>query len=116
MKFVKTAALLLGLFCLTAVPAMAQDTYKPASADEAAQIGYAKSTHYPLADTGALAAGLIIIGAGFGIGMIAKGAVESMARQPEVAGQINISMIIAAAFIEGVAFFALIVVILKRSY
>ena len=115
MKFVKTAALLLGLLCVTAVSASAQE-YKPASATEAAQIGYARSTRYPLADTSALAAGLIIIGAGFGIGMIAKGAVESMARQPEVAGQINLSMIIAAAFIEGVAFFALIVVILKTNY
>ncbi len=115
MKFVKTAALLLGLLSITAVSVSGAD-YEPKNASEAASIGYAKSTRYPMADTGALAAGLVIIGAGLGIGMLAKAAVESMARQPEVAGQINTSMIVAAAFIEGVAFFALIIVFLKGNY
>lgn len=55
-----------------------------------------------------IGAGLVIIGAGLGIGMLAKGAVESMARQPEIAGQIQGAMIIAAALIEGATFFALL--------
>ncbi|MEZ6101382.1 MAG: ATP synthase F0 subunit C [Pirellulaceae bacterium] len=58
---------------------------------------------------GAFGAGLIIIGAGLGIGKIGMAAVESMARQPEVAGNIQTAMIIAAALIEGATFFGLIV-------
>jgi F-type H+-transporting ATPase subunit c len=57
-------------------------------------------------------AGLIILGAGFGIGRIGAAAVESMARQPEASGDIRGGMILAAALIEGATFFALIVCIL----
>lgn len=57
----------------------------------------------------AIGAGIVLMGAGLGIGMIGRGAVESMARQPEVAGNIQTGMIIAAALIEGATFFALIV-------
>ena len=114
MKFVKSAALLVGLVFAAAAPASAQ--YNPENAADQARVDYAKSTKYPFADTRGLAAGLIIIGAAMGIGMIAKGAVESMARQPEVAANINTSMIIAAALIEGVTFFALIIVILQGAY
>lgn len=63
--------------------------------------------------SGAVAAALTIMGAGYGIGKIGTAAVESMARQPEVAGQIQTAMIIAAALIEGVTFFALIVCIMR---
>ena len=59
-------------------------------------------------------AGLVILGAGLGIGKLAASAVESMARQPEVAGNIQTAMIIAAALIEGVTFFALIVCLLSK--
>jgi len=58
---------------------------------------------------GAIGGGLAVIGAGLGIGLLGKGAVESIARQPEQAGTIRITMIIAAALIEGVAFFAVLV-------
>lgn len=58
---------------------------------------------------GAIGAGLAVIGAGLGIGFLAKGAVESIARQPESAGTIQIAMIIAAALIEGLAFYAVLV-------
>ncbi len=58
---------------------------------------------------GAIGAGLAAIGAGIGIGLLAKGALESIARQPEAAGKIQVNMIIAAALIEGLAFFAVIV-------
>jgi F-type H+-transporting ATPase subunit c len=56
-----------------------------------------------------LGAGLVTIGAAYGIGKLGAAAVESMARQPEVAGTIQVAMIIAAALIEGFTFFALYV-------
>ena len=61
---------------------------------------------------GAFGAGLVIIGAGLGIGKIGSSAVESMSRQPEVAGNIQTAMIISAALIEGATFFGLIVCML----
>jgi len=57
---------------------------------------------------GAIGAGLAAIGAGIGIGQIGKGAVESIARQPEAANDIRANMILTAAFVEGVALFAVI--------
>ena len=57
---------------------------------------------------GALGAGLAAIGAGIRIGQIGKGAVESIARQPEAANDIRAAMILTAAFVEGVALFAVI--------
>ena len=46
---------------------------------------------------------------GLGIGLIGKGATESIARQPEAAGRIQTAMIISAALIEGVALFAAVI-------
>ena len=67
----------------------------------------------PWAKFGAgLGAGLATVGAGIGIGQIGKGAVEAIARQPEAVGDIRSNMIIAAALIEGVAFFAIVVCLL----
>mgnify|MGYP000158819295 CR=1 FL=1 len=57
-------------------------------------------------------AGLIVIGAGLGIGRIGGSALESMARQPEVSGDIRANMIVAAALVEGAAFFGIIVCLL----
>jgi F-type H+-transporting ATPase subunit c len=57
----------------------------------------------------AIGAGLAAIGAGIGIGKIGAGAMESIARQPEAVGDIRSNMIVAAALIEGVAFFAVII-------
>lgn len=59
-----------------------------------------------------LGAGLAVIGAGLGIGRLAAAALEGSARQPEAAGDIRTTMIIAAALIEGATFFGLIVCIL----
>jgi F-type H+-transporting ATPase subunit c len=56
---------------------------------------------------GAFGVGLTVIGAAYGIGRLAGSALESMARQPEVAGSIQTAMIIAAALIEGFTFYAL---------
>jgi F-type H+-transporting ATPase subunit c len=61
---------------------------------------------------GAIGAGLVIMGGAAGIGRIGGSAVESMARQPEVAGSINTAMIITAALIEGATLFAVIVCLL----
>lgn len=57
---------------------------------------------------GAVGAGLAAIGAGIGIGQIGKGAVEAIARQPEASNDIRANMILTAAFVEGVALFAVI--------
>jgi F-type H+-transporting ATPase subunit c len=65
--------------------------------------------------TSAFGAGLVILGAAWGIGRIGSAAVESMARQPEVAGNIQTAMIIAAALIEGATFFGLIVCMLFNN-
>lgn len=60
----------------------------------------------------AVGAGLAAIGAGIGIGQIGKGAVESIARQPEAMNDIRANMILTAAFVEGVALFAVIAAVL----
>lgn len=57
----------------------------------------------------AVGAGLATIGAGIGIGKIGQGAMEGIARQPEAGGTIRSTMIIAAALVEGVAFFAVVI-------
>ena len=58
---------------------------------------------------GGLAAGFGALAAGLGIGRIGGSAVESIARQPEMAGSIGTNMIITAALVEGVALFAVVV-------
>ncbi len=59
-----------------------------------------------------IGAGIAAIGAGIGIGKIGASAMEAIARQPEVSGDIRSNMIVIAALIEGVALFAVIVCIL----
>ncbi len=59
-----------------------------------------------------IGAGLAAIGAGVGIGRIGGSAVEAIARQPEAAGDIRSNMIVAAALVEGVAFFAIVICLL----
>jgi F-type H+-transporting ATPase subunit c len=56
-----------------------------------------------------LGAALTIVGAGWGFGRIGAAALESMARQPEIAGKIQTAMIVIAALLEGATFFALLV-------
>jgi F-type H+-transporting ATPase subunit c len=57
-----------------------------------------------------IGAGLVVIGAGIGIGRIGGSALEAMARQPELTGKIQTVMLIAAALIEGIGFAALFAV------
>lgn len=59
-----------------------------------------------------IGAGIVTVGAGLGIGRIAQAAMDGTARQPEAAGDIRTSMIIAAALIEGVSLFGQVVCIL----
>ena len=61
---------------------------------------------------GPIGAGLAAIGAGVGIGQIGGKAVEAIARQPEAISKIQTNMIIAAALVEGVALFAVVVALL----
>jgi F-type H+-transporting ATPase subunit c len=62
----------------------------------------------------ALGAGLTVVGAGIGIGLIGARMTESMARQPEIAGNIQTAAIILAALIEGAAMFSLVIALLIR--
>jgi len=59
-----------------------------------------------------IGAGLAAIGAGIGVGRIGGSALEAMARQPEASGDLRANMIVAAALVEGVALFAVIVCLL----
>ena len=102
MKFVKMIALAFAVLVITQAPVLAQGT--PAAGATAPVV------NGPFSDLRELAVALVVIGASYGIGMLAKGTVESMARQPEIAGQLQLTMIIAAALIEGFTFFALIVI------
>lgn len=95
-QFVKTCFLVVAAIVAMSVPAMAQ---------EAAAAGGQPLISF----SGAAGAGIVMLGAAFGIAKIGAAAVESMARQPEVAGDIRGAMIVAAALIEGATFFALIV-------
>ena len=62
-----------------------------------------------------LGAGLIMIGAGIGIGLIGGRAMEGMARQPEMAGNIQTAAIILAALVEGATLFGLVIMFLIQS-
>jgi F-type H+-transporting ATPase subunit c len=99
MRFLKSAVLAVGMLLVTQGVTHAQAQAAPVNA--------------PFSDLKAIGAGLVILGAALGIGGLAKSAVESMARQPEIAGNIQTAMIIAAALIEGVTFFALIIILLQ---
>ncbi|MCU0960769.1 MAG: ATP synthase F0 subunit C [Pirellulaceae bacterium] len=98
-KWVKITALVFALL-LVATPLMAQE------ASNQGRLIYLG---------GAFGAGLVMLGAAYGIGSIGGKAVESMARQPEVAGNIQTAMLISAALIEGATFFALIVCMLFNN-
>jgi F-type H+-transporting ATPase subunit c len=59
-----------------------------------------------------IGAGVAAVGAGMGVGRIGASALEAMARQPEASGDLRANMIVAAALVEGVALFAVIVCLL----
>lgn len=94
------------LVMLVATPVLAQDD----TGDGAAATSPFRTQDFNFG--AAFGAGIVLLGAGLGIGKIGSSAVESMARQPEVAGNVQTAMIISAALIEGATFFALIVCML----
>jgi F-type H+-transporting ATPase subunit c len=97
---VKGALLAGGALLVTPAAAMAADPVVAAGAPNIVK------------GVAALGAGLAVVGGGLGIGLVGKGAVESIARQPEAAGKIQINMILAAALIEGATLFAVVVALL----
>jgi F-type H+-transporting ATPase subunit c len=107
-KLSKITALCLVMLFVFATPVFAQEA--PAEGEAAVA---APAASLSILSGTAFGVGLVIIGAGYGIGKIGHGAVENMARQPEVAGNIQTAMIIAAALIEGATFFGLIVCMLS---
>jgi F-type H+-transporting ATPase subunit c len=91
-KFLFAKYYLLAGAAMAAMPAVAaaQDTAGPSIGKGLAVLG----------------GGMALVGGGIGIGLVGKGAVESIARQPEATGKIQINMILAAALIEGATLFA----------
>jgi F-type H+-transporting ATPase subunit c len=80
---------------------------------QAVQSGSEVITSTGLDQIGAgIGAGLAAIGAAIGIGRIGGSALESMARQPEISGDLRANMIVAAALVEGAVFFAIVVCLL----
>lgn len=110
-KLGKVGLLAVAILFLAPAFAMAQD----AAPDGAMPDGATNYSQTNVLWGAAIGSGLIILGAGYGIGKIGSSAVESMARQPEVAGNIQTAMIIAAALIEGATFFGLIVCMLSKG-
>ena len=101
MKLLKKVALAAGAVALSAPSmALAQDG---AAAAAGGDMGKGLAV---------IGAGLAVIGGALGIGMVGKGALESIARQPEASGTIGTNMILAAALIEGATLFAIVVAFL----
>lgn len=96
-QLIRKTALTLGVLLVLASPVFAQG--------ESTGVSFSSS----------FGAGLIILGAGLGIGKIGVAAAESIARQPEASGDIRGAMILSAALIEGATFFALIVCIINAA-
>jgi F-type H+-transporting ATPase subunit c len=116
MKALKILALVLMVLFVVAVPVLVAQEHDHATPplQSGEKIGNYPGTY--ILTGGAVGAGigvaLTIVGAGLGFGRIGSSALESMARQPEVAGQIQTAMLIIAALLEGATFFGLIVCIL----
>ncbi len=113
-KFVSLALLILGLVLATSSMALAdvQKTYD-AQGKVTSELAVPNVSVMSGAAVGAgLGIALTMLGAGLGFGRIGSAALESMARQPEKAGQIQGAMITVAALLEGATFFALLVCLL----
>ncbi len=105
----KIATLWLVLFVAIGMPALAAAAESPAPEKPAETAAKTATPPGLMVLAGAaFGAGLVTLGAGYGIGKIGSCAVESMARQPEVASNIQTAMLITAAMIEGVALLAVV--------
>jgi F-type H+-transporting ATPase subunit c len=96
MKTLQLVGLAMAGMLLTALPALAQE-------------GPSTPVFSGAAVGAGIGAAIAIIGAGYGFGRIGAAALESMARQPEIAGRIQTAMIVIAALLEGATFFALLI-------
>lgn len=106
-KFVLMGAVAFVAVLFTAMPAMAQE------AEPTEGASWVIPTGNSLALAGAaIGAGIVVLGAGKGIGNIGANAVQSIARQPEAGGRIFTSMLLSAALIEGVSLFGVVVTLL----
>ena len=95
-KAVQVGVFALMVLLVSGTPVMAQD-------GDSTEVGFgAKGLK-------GIGAGICVLGVGLGIGRLAAAAVESMARQPEVAGNISTTVLITAAMIEGATFFGILV-------
>ncbi len=103
MKALKLVAVAVVAVLVAATPAFAQTDGPNSSVLSGAAIG------------AGLGAAITMIGAGYGFGRIGSAALESMARQPEIAGRIQTAMIVIAALLEGATFFALVICILLAT-
>jgi F-type H+-transporting ATPase subunit c len=110
-KMIRVTMTMLALMLL-ASPVFADET-APGADEPVVETGAEVAASNLLKSLAAVGAGIVILGAGFGIGRIGGQAVEGMSRQPEAAGSIQTAMIISAALIEGATFFALIVCIMS---
>lgn len=108
MKSLARVLLVLVVSGMFAVPAMAQLSEAEIAKNQQ-ELAVEQAKNWSRSIGAGIGAGVTIIGAAYGISLIGSRAVESMARQPEVAGSIQVAMIISAALIEGVTFFALLV-------
>jgi F-type H+-transporting ATPase subunit c len=97
MKTLNLMALAVAVVLLAVAPVLAQGPTPTSVTFSGAAVG------------AGIGAAITLIGAGYGFGRIGQAALESMARQPEVAGSIQTGMIIIAALLEGATFFALII-------
>ena len=108
-KFVRVSILCLVVaFVLSPALVLAHDAVTPMTAAE--QIAASKAAFGYLGI--GLGAGLAAIGGGVGIGLVAASVVDASARQPEMQGKLLTTMFIAAALIEGLALFAIVVCML----
>ena len=103
-QFLKKIALFCAVMFALTSPAFAQGTEGEGVSDDHSKDPVVLTT---------IGAGLVVIGAGFGISKLSAAAFESMARQPEVAGDIRGAMIIVAAMVEGAAVIGLVVCMMQ---
>ncbi len=99
LQTIRLALLALGMLLISGSPLLAGDIA-------------GTGTFYGTAVGCGIGCALTLVGAGIGFGRIGAAALESMARQPEVAADVGRNMITIAALLEGATFFSLIVCII----
>jgi F-type H+-transporting ATPase subunit c len=107
-RLFKVAAICL-VMILLAAPAFAADAAAPAAEETVQAAG-----GITIFAGAAVGCGLVVLGGAYGIGRIGSSAVESMARQPESAGAIQLAMIISAALIEGATLLGIIICLITN--